>query len=60
MDVSLIHAEIAKVFQKTKIGRDVSMQVSEGHVHLHQASNIADVGGDVTNNSGIVLKYKAE
>ena len=56
MDVSLIHAEIEKIFEKTKLGRGVTMQVVELQLQIHEAGNLANVVVNVTINSGIVLK----
>ena len=56
IDVSLIHAEIQKVLNQTKIGRDVTMQEGEGKIQIYQASDLADVRGNVTTNSGIVQR----
>ena len=49
MGVSLIHAEISKVLDQIKIGRDVTMQGGEGQIQLQQASHLADFGGDKGN-----------
>ena len=57
-DVSLIHAKIEKVLNQTKIGRDVTMQEGEGKIQIYQASDLADVRGNVTTNSGILQKIK--
>ena len=58
MVVTLIHADILKVLEQTKLGRDVTIWGGEGQVHLHQASNLTDVGEKVTTNSGILKKIK--
>ena len=53
MDVSLIHAKIAKVLEKNKLGSDDTMYAGEVQLHIHQSSNLADVGVSVTTKSRI-------
>ena len=43
MGVSLIHVEIAKVLDHTKLRRDVTMYGGEGEFHLHQSVRLANV-----------------
>ena len=54
----LVHSGIAKLLEQTKLGREVTMQGCEKQLHIHQAINISNVVGDVTNNSGIVKMVK--
>ena len=56
MGVGLIHSQIAKVLDQTKLGRDVIMQGGEGQIQIHQDINLVDFGRVVTTNSDIVHK----
>ena len=58
MDVSLIHAKIAKVLEYTKLVRGVNMYGVKVQLHIHQAIYLDNVGGVVTTNSTIVQKIK--
>ena len=58
MYVSLVHDNIAKFLDQTKLRRGVIVQGCEGHIQLHQASHIANVVGGVTTNSEIAQKTK--
>ena len=53
MDMSLIHAKVAKVLEKNKLGSNDTMYAGELQLQIHQSSHLADVGVSITTKSRI-------